>query len=149
VLRLSKDDIKDPLLEVLGAGDAAHSRLLSDASFAVLFAAARQALAARLDVILEGNFRPGEHEALLAGVASVSIAQVLCQIDEPVRLARLARRRQDAARHPGHGDADPAVLAQRASDGFLALPGERLTFGGGESADASSLEAIDRYWHGA
>jgi predicted kinase len=149
VLLLSKDAIKEPLLEVIGTGDAAHSRMLSDASFAVLFAVARQALTARLDVILDANFRPGEHEAALAEFPSASIAQVLCQIDEPVRLARVARRRQDGARHPGHGDATPAVQAQRASDAFLELPGERLTLGGGESADARALEAIDRYWHGA
>lgn len=143
---LSKDLIKERLLDVLGGGDAAHSRLLSDASFAVLFAVARQLLAAGLDVILEGNFRPGEHEAIWATIPSVRIVQVLCRIDEPARLARLARRQQDAARHAGHGDTDPAVRAQRSGDAFLELPGERMTFDGSESAGARHLEAIDRCW---
>jgi predicted kinase len=147
-LLLSKDGVKEPLLDVLGAGDAAHSRLLSDASFAVLFAVARQALAASLDVILEGNFRPGEHEEKLAVPPSTRIAQVLCRIDESARLARVARREQDAARHAGHGDTDPAVKSQRSGDAFLKLPGERMSFDGGAAADASHLEAIDRYWHG-
>jgi predicted kinase len=146
VLLLSKDLIKEHLLDVLGAGDAAHSKLLSDASFAVLFAVARQALAARLEVILEGNFRPGEHEEMLPRIAAVRIVQVLCRVDEPARLARLARRRQDAARHAGHGDTDPAVRAQRSGDAFLELPGKRMTFDGGETADAGQVEAVDRCW---
>src|ERR1700688_5029763 len=123
VLLLSKDGIKEPLLELLGAGDAAHSRRLSDASFAVLFAVARAARTAQLDVILEGNFRPGVHEVMLAAGPGLHIAQVLCRIDEPARRARLARRQQDGARHAGHGDADPQVQAQLSSDAFLALPG--------------------------
>src|SRR5580658_1848152 len=67
---LSKDAIKEPLLEVLGASDRAASRALSDASFAVLFGLADEHLAQAGAVLLEGNFRPGEHEpavqALLA-----------------------------------------------------------------------------------
>jgi hypothetical protein len=65
-----------------------------------------------------------------------------------VRLARLARRRQDAKRHAGHRDMDPAVIAQRSGDAFLELPGQRLTFDGGESTAAQQLEAIDRCWRG-
>ena len=148
VLHISKDLIKEPLLDVLGAGDAAHSKLLSDASFAVLAAVARQAVAAGVDFILEGNFRPGEHEQMLSAGTPVRIVQVLCRVDEPTRLARLARRRLDPARHTGHGDMDPAVIVQRSADAFLELPGQRLTFDGGESADAEQLEAIDRGWRG-
>jgi len=147
VLLLGKDAIKEPLLDVLGAADRAHSRLLSDASFAVLFALAGQALAARLDLILEGNFRPGEHEEHLALPSGACILQVLCRVDEPTRLARLARRRQRQARHPGHGDTDPAVREERSGDAYLALPGERMTLDGGEAADARRLEAIDQFWH--
>src|SRR5690349_7421308 len=59
---VAKDLIKEPLLDVLGASDAAQSRRLSDASFAILFAIARELHAAGVDMLLEGNFRPGEHE---------------------------------------------------------------------------------------
>jgi predicted kinase len=147
-LLLSKDLIKEPLLDVLGAGDAAHSKQLSDASFAALFAVARQALSAELAIILEGNFRPGEHEEPLRAMAAAPV-QILCRVDEPTRLARLARRRQDSTRHAGHGDGDPGVAAQRTGDAFLELPGKRLTFDGGESAAGRELEAIDRLWRGA
>ena len=68
---LSKDLIKEPLLDVLGcSGEAAHSRLLSNASFAVLFAVTREILTANRDLVLEGNFRPGEHEGALAAISS-------------------------------------------------------------------------------
>jgi predicted kinase len=62
---ICKDTIKEPLLDLLGAADRAESRRLSDASFAVVFALARDCLLVGTDVILEGNFRPGEHEAPL------------------------------------------------------------------------------------
>src|SRR5690348_14458308 len=39
---LAKDTIKEPLFEVLGVADRDHSRRLSDASFAVLFAIAHE-----------------------------------------------------------------------------------------------------------
>ena len=61
---ICKDTIKEPLLDVIGAADRSASRRLSDASFAVMFALARDCLRAGTDVILEGNFRPGEHETL-------------------------------------------------------------------------------------
>jgi predicted kinase len=146
VLLLGKDVIKEPLLDVLGAGDQAHSRLLSDASFAVLFALARQAHAAGLDLILEGNFRPGEHEQPLAFTADARILQVLCRLEEPARIARLAIRQ---GRHGGHGDAAPAVRADRSGDAYLLLPGERMTLDGGEAADARRVAAIDHFWHGS
>ena len=141
---IAKDLIKEPMLNVLGAGTAAHSRLLSDASFAVMFAVAREFVSANIDLILEGNFRPGEHEEVLAALGCKRIAQVLCRIDESKRLARLAAR-QDV-RHAGHRDRDPAVLMQRASDAFLALPGERLAFDCGELTATRELGALDRWW---
>jgi predicted kinase len=142
---IAKDLIKEPLLNVLGSGSAEHSRNLSDASFCVLFAISRELLAAGMDFVLEGNFRPGEHEEMLAAAAAgARFAQVLCRIDESRRLAQLAARKSQ--RHPGHGDADPAVAAQRSSDGYLALPGERLAFDLGEPTVAGNLDAIDRWW---
>src|SRR5580658_9437343 len=106
---LAKDGIKEPLLDVLGADGRAASRRLSDASFAVLFALAAEQLAHVGAVVLEANFRPGEHEpdfrALLARHALESCAQVLCRIPEPLRQARLQARAADSTRHSGHRDA--------------------------------------------
>jgi len=50
---VGKDMIKEPLLDVLGADDERHSRLLSTASFAILFSLARELLAPLL-----GDGRP-------------------------------------------------------------------------------------------
>jgi predicted kinase len=141
---LGKDLIKEPLLNVLGVGSAAQPRLLSDASFAVLFAVARELFAVNLDLILEGNFRPGEHEQALSAFGSARMAQVLCRIDEATRVVRLRERKE--LRHAGHRDANPAVILQRSADAFLELPGERLVFDCGKSTGTRQMDMIDRWW---
>jgi predicted kinase len=142
---LAKDGIKEPLLQILGAADPAASRRLSNASFAALFALAQEQLAAVGAVVLEGNFRPGEHEdalrALLAPHAALS-AQVLCRVPEPLRQARLAARAADATRHPGHRDAVWVAQAAAAGDGFLDLEGPRYLHDGAMFDPAHGSELI-------
>jgi predicted kinase len=129
---IAKDMIKERLFAVLGTADRAHSRHLSTASFAVQFAVAGELLMNGRRVILEGNFRPGEHErplleALPPGSgAAAAIAQILCRVAEVERLARLQRRAADPGRHPGHSDARLALASQHDGDGFLDLPGQRI-----------------------
>ncbi|MFI4868972.1 MAG: AAA family ATPase [Steroidobacterales bacterium] len=128
--RCSKDQIKEILFEALGTGDAAWSRRLSDASFALLFSWAPQLLAVHPLVLLEGNFRSGEHEpplrALLEG-SGARAAQVLCVAKPATRAARLAARAADPARHRGHrdGQIDPGAAGGAR---FLDLPGPRWQF---------------------
>jgi predicted kinase len=137
---LSKDRVKEPLLDVLGAPDRAASRRLSDAAFAVLFTLADELLPLAGAVVLEGNFRPGEHEpalrALLAHHAPASCDQVLCRVPEALRQQRLQARALDATRHPGHRDA--AWVAQAPPDGaaFLATEGSRWVHDGAQDAGA-------------
>jgi predicted kinase len=122
---LAKDFIKEPLLDVLEAADAAASRRLSDASFAVVFRLAAEWVRGGHSFILEGNFRPGEHaEPMREALASASLAQVLCRVPEAERRARLAARENDAVRHAGHRFGERATAA--AGDAFLDLPSERL-----------------------
>ena len=130
---LGKDMIKEPLLDALGAGDRAHSRRLSDASFAVLFAVARAMSGQRVTLILEGNFRPGEHEPLLAPLlaAGVSLIQIECRVEESIRSRRLRQRENHPRRHPGHRDTDLLAAGLRAAPGFLDLPGRRIEFDSG------------------
>ncbi len=59
----SKDEIKELLFDALGTGGADYSRRLSDASFALLFALLPRLLRPGRLLLLEGNFRPGRHEA--------------------------------------------------------------------------------------
>jgi predicted kinase len=129
---IGKDMIKERLFDVLGAGDGVRSRQLSTASFAIQFAVARELLKSERTVILEGNFRPGEHErplleALPADCDPASaIAQVLCRVEESERLARLRRRSHDPGRHSGHRDAQLALAAAHGGGAFLDLPGKRI-----------------------
>jgi predicted kinase len=126
----SKDEIKETLFEVLGTGDAAWSRRLSDASFALLFNWAAQLLAAHRLVLLEGNFRAGEHESRLRVVLESSgarVAQVLCLAGPATRASRLAARAADPRRHPGHRDRYIDVGTGNDAT-FLDLPGAQLRF---------------------
>ena len=129
---ISKDTIKEPLLDVLGS-DAARTRALSDISFAVMFSICRELLALGGSLILEGNFRSGEHEApLLAALPPhpPDIVQLLCRVDEAKRRSILLQRAGDPARHAGHADArqlEPVA----ACDAFLDLPGERYPYRAG------------------
>jgi predicted kinase len=125
---ICKDTIKEPLMDMLGS--QVSSRELSNISFAVMFSLAKDLLAVRESLILEGNFRAGEHEqALLAALPAEppSLVQVLCNADEQVRRATLLQRASDARRHSGHRDAhqlDPVP----ACDSFLELPGGRVSY---------------------
>jgi predicted kinase len=126
----SKDEIKDTLFDTLGTGDAAWSRRLSDASFALLFQWGARLLTAQPLLLMEGNFRPGEHDSAVCALLSASAArgaQVLCAADPLIRAARLAAREADPHRHPGHRDRQLAVGAHPPA-GFLEVPGPRLQF---------------------
>jgi predicted kinase len=152
---LAKDTVKEPLLDKLGQGDAAWSRSLSDASFEVMFALVRDFLAVRVSLIVEGNFRGPEHSPALRPMlisrdgATLRIGQVLCQVDEATRLARLDARKHDPARHPGHRDG-AAVPSHAARGEFLDLPGERWSLDCGLRAGEGAREllpALDRFWN--
>jgi predicted kinase len=122
---LAKDFIKEPLFDVLGAPDAAQSRRLSDASFATMFRLAAEWAHGGHSFVLEGNFRPGEHDsALRAALESAQVMQVLCTVSEPERLARLTARKNDPSRHPGHRLGER--LSTAGSAAFLDLRSERF-----------------------
>jgi predicted kinase len=127
---ICKDDIKEPLLDVSAgaavsvlAADASRSREMSNMAFAVLFSLARELLALGDSLILEGNFRAGEHEAALLAALPPdrpNIIQILCRTDETERRARLLNRAQHAGHHAVH-----QLERVAACDAFLELPGER------------------------
>lgn len=119
---ICKDTIKEPLMDMLGA-PTSRSRELSNISFAVMFSLARELLAVGDSLILEGNFRAGEHETPLRAALppdSPNIIQVLCRAEEGERRARILQR----SRHAGHQSAHQLHRAA-ACDAFLELPGER------------------------
>jgi predicted kinase len=119
---LCKDDIKEPLLDVL-APEASRSREVSNMAFAVMFSLSRELLALGNSLILEGNFRAGEHEAALLAALPAdtpNIIQILCRADEDERRARLLNRAQHAGHHFVH-----QLERVAGCDAFLELPGER------------------------
>lgn len=125
---ISKDVLKEPLLDMLEGRAASHE--LSSVAFAVMFSMTQELLALGQSLILEGNFRTGSHEApLLAALpaAPPAIVQVLCTADEHERRSRLLSRATDPNRHPGHRDAHQ-LEPVAACDSFLELPGERLQY---------------------
>jgi predicted kinase len=134
---ICKDTIKEPLLDKLNG--ELSSRALSDIAFAVMFAMAKEYLALGSGVILEGNFRCGQHERpLLAalppnGPTPPDILQVLCRLDESQRRAIMLGRSSDPTRHPGHRDA-LQLQPVAACDAFLELPGERHSYRVGSSS---------------
>jgi predicted kinase len=143
---LAKDAIKEALFDTLGTADAAWSRRLSDASFAALFALAAQGLAEGASLVIEGNFRRGEHEqpisaALGRAANSVRCAQVLCSLPEDLRRERLLSRSGSGARHAGHLDGANA-LAPSACE-FLDISAARFDYraDGRDSPEKSSKAA--------
>jgi predicted kinase len=153
MLVLAKDTIKEALFDSLGAADNSASRQLSDASFATLFSLARQACRARIDFVLEGNFRAREHLApLRAALADQAVLQVFCCVSEESRRARLAARATESTRHPLHRDAETNAMKQSsvlvsADDRPLQLPGRLLQLGSPQAIGidvAAACSSIER-----
>jgi predicted kinase len=147
---VAKDYIKESLFETLGTGEPRWSRLLSTASFGVMFTVAAQILDAGGPVLLEGNFRAGEHDAavgrLLAG-RRCRLVQVLCRLPDDQRRQRLIDRAERDARHPGH--LDRLFLRRRfdrddSANQFLEAPGERIVHNTHSGNDNDWQELIRR-----
>ena len=125
---ICKDTIKEPLLDLLGS--QLPSRALSNIAFAVMFSLARERLASAASLILEGNFRAGEHEAALLAALPADppvLTQVLCRAEEGERRARLLQRATAGNSHPGHRVAQQ-LEPVAACDSFLDLPGEQVRY---------------------
>ena len=108
---------------------------------ALLFAYAPRLLSAQRLLLMEANFRPGEHEAALAGLltaGAAQLAQVLCRADAVTCAARLAARAEDPSRHPGHRDREIDAAAG-GNARFLDLPGPRWLFSGDSPGEGEWL----------
>ncbi|MFI5043926.1 MAG: AAA family ATPase [Acidimicrobiales bacterium] len=95
---ISKDTIKEAMLDGLGTGDRAWATKLSRTAHLVMFDVVREFPG---DVIVEAHFHRGVAEDDLRGLGR-PLVQVYC--DCPVELAwlRYCERRDDPGRHPGH-----------------------------------------------
>ena len=95
---MSKDVIKESLMDTLGTGTNEWASTLSRAAHGVMYQLV-EGLAG--DVILEAHFHTGVAEAELESLGQ-SLIQVYCQCPVEVAWQRYQVRRDDPARHPGH-----------------------------------------------
>ena len=109
---LSRDQIKESLMDSLGSPDRARSRELSAASYAVLYSIIEQLLKANLNLIVESNFSHGKSEPEVIRIAAnARIAQIHCLTSHEEVFRRYRERAESGTRHPGHHDTDPETLA--------------------------------------
>lgn len=94
---ISKDGIKEALLDAVGSGDWEWSKTLSRVADAAMIEIARDLPAAVLD-----NYWYPETAPQLLSPFRARIVEVCCRVDPDVARARFASRR----RHRGHSDAD-------------------------------------------
>jgi len=109
---LSRDLIKESLMDALGSPDRAQSRELGAASYTVLYALIEQLLKANLSLIVESNFSHGKSEPELIRVAgNARIGQIHCLTSHEEVFRRYRERAESGTRHPGHHDTDPETIA--------------------------------------
>jgi predicted kinase len=104
---VAKDDIKESLAEVLGAGDIAWSRKLGAATYEVMQAVATRSLASGGSLILEAIFHRKRSVPWLPELLRLSDGRfILCRASPAVVRARFAARMVAGSRHPVHLDAE-------------------------------------------
>jgi predicted kinase len=104
---LAKDDIKESLADVLGAGDIVRSRQLGAATYHVMRTLAARSLASGASPILEANFHRERSLAWLPELLTRTDGRfVLCRTSPEVIRARFAARMSAGGRHPVHLDAE-------------------------------------------
>jgi predicted kinase len=94
---ISKDTIKEALLDALGSGDLEWSRRLGRASHDVMYALVRDIGS----VVLESHFWTGVSETNLTALRR-PLVQVYCSCPLELAIARYEARISDPSRHPGH-----------------------------------------------
>src|SRR5215210_7803144 len=78
---ISRDDLKEAMMDALGAPDRVRSREIGAASYSVLFRVLNRLLTAGVSVIAESNFTHGRAERDLGPIVSlVRPVQVHCTL---------------------------------------------------------------------
>ena len=109
---LSRDELKESLMESLGSQDRARSRQLGAASYELLLVAVNGFIAAGVGAVVESNFSAGVAEAEWRLIVARSRAlQVYCHASTDELRRRFLDRAMSGRRHPGHHDSSAASLA--------------------------------------
>ncbi len=101
---LSKDLIKESLMDAFGVADIAMSQRIGGAGWKLLYLIAAWLLDARVGFVTEGNFETGAAEPLRRIAHHSRAVQISCQCSDSLSQERYERRATAADRHPGHMD---------------------------------------------
>lgn len=112
---LHKDDLKEAIVDEIGAADVAASQLAGRATYGALFAVARAILGAGGGVVLESNFRRGVSEDGLRPLVGRAVRSVVVQCEAPVATVVERYRERIGARHKAHFDAERLDDVERAA----------------------------------
>jgi predicted kinase len=137
---VAKDEIKECLYEVFGAGDVSSSGQIGAAAYALIFASARRMLSSGVSVVVEANFFH-DQEPDFASLPDHRLVQLHCDAPLGVLLERYANR----SRHPGHHDAEKIKeLPDRFESGAhspLRLDGELIQLDTAQPVDLDAVAA--------
>ncbi len=102
---LSKDAIKEAMMEALPVPDREASMQLGAATFRVLFTLSHSLLDAGVGLVLEGPFTHPQADAELDGlVRRARTVLIHCVAPAELVLQRYRDRHESGQRHPGHFD---------------------------------------------
>jgi predicted kinase len=116
---VSKDVIKESLMDTLGTGDKDWASTLSRAAHGVMYRLVDGLVG---DVILEAHFHAGTAEPALQSLGH-RLVQVYCHCPVEIAWQRYKIRRDDPARHPGHL---PEHQDEEATAGWRSRPPQPL-----------------------
>lgn len=132
---VSKDQIKEPLADVLGWSTPEWSRKLSAATWALLYRQVEALLRANVAHIAEANFTPVYADSRWQSLAeryALSVVQVRCETAFETLFRRYCERIDRGQRHPVHVDQrDDAAFVQSLREGplgWVAIAGEQIAF---------------------
>lgn len=112
---LHRDDLKEAIVDEIGAPDVAASQLAGRAAYAALFAGGAALLDAGMSLILESNFQRGLSEAGLRSLVSRAADTVIVQCEAPPAVVMGRYRERIGSRHRAHFDAERIADAERAA----------------------------------
>ncbi len=115
---LSKDLIKESLMDSLGVSELAMSRRIGSATWELLYRVAAWLLDAGAGFVIEGNFEARAREPLKHLTLRSRAVQISCRCADSLSQERYERRSVAAGRHPGHMDAVRIERGQLATSTF-------------------------------
>ena len=131
---ICKDQIKESLVDSLGASTTEWSRRLSSATWALLYLQVENLVKANVSFIVESNFDPvyaNDHWQRFKQTYDFQLIQIRCETEPQTLLHRYQQRIENGNRHTGHVDAsnDKTFLAsiQQHMD-WVMVESEKVSF---------------------